>query len=138
VRSRLDAAAAYSNRGDVAVFGNGVATFGGNVRPPASDSEPPKTDASVDPSTQRSNAVVGIFTQRQLPGSGVTNKTGWISWAGTSFATPVVSGIAAWVWGANPDLTAAEVRQKVRDLTQAPAPDASMLSVPVLEAFQTH
>ena len=42
-----------------------------------------------------------------LPG----NVTGLLS--GTSMASPVVAGVAALVWGVNPDLTAAQVRQIV-------------------------
>jgi hypothetical protein len=30
-----------------------------------------------------------------------TNKTGWAWWAGTSFATPIISGLLAAAWGKN-------------------------------------
>jgi hypothetical protein len=137
VRSDLQQPATYSNRGDVVVFGNGVATFGGNVRPPGSDTKPPETDATVDPATQRTNAVVGIFSQPRLPITGATNDTGWAAWAGTSFATPVATAIAARIWEADPTLTPQQVIDKVRALAQ-PAPGADVLEAPVLQAFQAH
>nr|XP_002737217.1 PREDICTED: alkaline protease 1-like [Saccoglossus kowalevskii] len=36
-------------------------------------------------------------------------------WAGTSFSVPHVAGVAAIIWGNEPDLTAAEVRQRILD-----------------------
>ena len=47
----------------------------------------------------------GTDVLSDLPG----NVTGLLS--GTSMASPVVAGVAALVWGVNPDLTAAQVRQ---------------------------
>ena len=50
------------------------------------------------------------------PGGGITE-----SFGGTSSAAPVVSGVAAWILSVRPELTAAEVRDLLRD-TARPDP----------------
>jgi hypothetical protein len=74
--------ARYSNVGDERELGDHVATFGGN----ASDALEPE------------DGVIGIYSGEfpdQRP-----NETGWAFWSGTSFATAIVSGIAANLWAA--------------------------------------
>jgi hypothetical protein len=54
------------------------------------------------------DAVAGIVSAARLPVGGVrnpttatttpTNTTGWVYWVGTSFATPIVSALAAALW----------------------------------------
>jgi subtilisin family serine protease len=72
--------APYSNVGDERQLGDHVATFGGSV----SDGLEPE------------GGVMGIYAGR-LPDDR-PNETGWAWWSGTSFATAIVSGIAANFW----------------------------------------
>jgi subtilisin family serine protease len=126
-----DAAADYSNLGDerVPLLLNGVATFGGNATLPGglSGNGPAVTDDAP-------NAVKGIFSAKTLPLNGGPNSTGWVEWAGTSFATPIISAIAAHVWAEDLDGTGvldyAGVTNKVRGLH----PPGSVGAVPVVEA----
>src|SRR5262249_55911569 len=72
--------APYSNLGDERELGDHVATFGGSV----SDGLEPE------------DGVIGIYSGEfplRRP-----NETGWAYWSGTSFATAIVSGIAANLW----------------------------------------
>jgi Subtilase family len=87
--------APYSNLGDERALGDHVATFGGSIN----DREQPE------------DGVVGIYAG-DFP-DGARNETGWAYWSGTSFATGIVSGIAANIWAANPKLSAAEVLAEV-------------------------
>lgn len=44
------------------------------------------------------DAIKGIYWEPKLVITGVPNTSGWASWAGTSFATPIISAIAAVLW----------------------------------------
>jgi thermitase len=57
------------------------------------------------------------------PGVNVYSSTGgaYDSWSGTSMATPHVSGVAALVWSHEPQLTSAELKQRIL-LTARPLP----------------
>ena len=57
-------------------------------------------------------------------GAGNDNGTGSVS--GTSFATPIVSGIAALTWAANPDLSAGEVEDCLSSSTGTDFVNASL------------
>ncbi|GAC1314464.1 MAG: hypothetical protein NVSMB2_03950 [Chloroflexota bacterium] len=72
--------ASYSNMGDEMQLGDHVATFGG-VQANGPDTE---------------SAVIGIYSGEFSAGR--PNETGWATWSGTSFATAIVSGIAANYW----------------------------------------
>jgi hypothetical protein len=89
--------ASYSNVGDERRIGDHVATFGGER---GSGFEP------VD-------GVVGIYAgDFPTQGSGRAapeNATGWAHWSGTSFATALVTGIAANVWASKPGAHASEI-----------------------------
>jgi subtilisin family serine protease len=81
--------AAYSNRADIPATGNCVATYGGEgVR---------DDDATVVPPGDPRDGMVSVYTNVEVPtvDGAKTNMTGWVYWSGTSFATPVISGIAA-------------------------------------------
>ncbi len=68
---------------------------------------------------------------------------GWASEAGTSFAAPLVSGAAAWVWTTRPDLDASQLfevmRRSASDLGPPGRDDASgygLLNVPAALTYQ--
>lgn len=96
----------YSNRGDVPVMGNAVATVGGNA-----DHEHITFDAAGEP-----DAIKGIFCSDPLPLGAGPNQTGWAYWVGTSFATPIISGLAANLWAVNAGLDADGLIRKVVSL----------------------
>jgi hypothetical protein len=86
--------ASYSNRGELPSdpVRDAVATLGGNLAPDG-----------VSPM----GGVIGVYASKQfpsLPPSKVAepNETGWAEWSGTSFATPIMAGIASNFWAAYP------------------------------------
>jgi subtilisin family serine protease len=105
----------YSNLGDEAVVLDdyGVATYGGNASlPGGAGSGPPRIDTAADPV----DAIVGIFSAPTLPALSQApreNKTGWVYWAGTSFATPIVTAIAANLWLASPNLDHHQIHREL-------------------------
>jgi hypothetical protein len=113
----------YANLGDEAAFDdhNGIATFGGNASLPGGPgSGPPLIDTETDPV----DAVTGIFCSKQLPtlsGAPLDNDTGWVYWSGTSFATPIVSALAASLWRKNPGADHHQILQDVLALAVTPA-----------------
>jgi hypothetical protein len=135
--------AAYTNDGEeepplvlttgISQTPNGVAVWGGNatLKPscPFADEE-----ATIDLHAHPVDAVKGIFTSLRLPGTDTLNETGWAYWVGTSFATPVISGIAADIWAAYPDVMPDDVIQKIR--TTYASRDDSALHVPIVETYQ--
>jgi hypothetical protein len=72
---------------------HGIATFGGDVD--LEKGELPEIQGELP---HNPDAVRGIFSARRLPHGGVRNETGWVYWVGTSFATPIIAGIAAVLW----------------------------------------
>ncbi len=56
-------------------------------------------------------AAPGVLIQSTVPAA--LYETPYAAWSGTSMATPQVSGAAALVWGENPELTAAEVQDRL-------------------------
>ena len=128
IRRDLQTAADYSNRGELAAaaWPGDIASFGGNIVPAGAADQPGLTDPA--------DGVLGIFSADRLPG-GAPNTSGWVRWAGTSFATPIVTAIAARLWASKPTLDAMDVIAWVRSFAQHPHggadPDAP-LDVPVL------
>lgn len=128
-------AAIYSNRADLKPAANGIATFGGEAIRPASPFDPPETETGKN-QAGRENAIIGVYSRASLPG-GAENTTGWVQWAGTSFAAPIVSGLAARIWAQAPDQTADQVMARVRACAR-PNQAGGALDAPVLEAWQTY
>jgi hypothetical protein len=110
-------AAPYSNVGDERELGDHVATFGGNV-----------TDG-----LQPEDGVIGIYSG-EFP-FGRPNETGWAFWSGTSFATAIVSGIAANFWAHNPEIRAARVLAELHAEASAFGPYVSALRTPSIEVI---
>jgi hypothetical protein len=102
---------------------NGIATYGGNTAPSAAGSRS---------HIEGTDAIIGIFSSDPIPPSGSANQSGWAYWVGTSFATPIVSAVAANVWTAYPGLSATQVSDKVRGFRGPADPP----SAPILDAFQ--
>ena len=131
--------ASYSNRADIQPFGNGITTFGGDVVD-QSDKDVPRPPA--DASAGREDAVVGVYASETLP-DGVPNTTGWVRWAGTSFAAPTVTGVAARLWSVSGRLDPDDLMRKVLEFTKPvpggsrtnPDPDGA-LDAPLLDAWQ--
>jgi subtilisin family serine protease len=114
--------ASYANEGDAPAAINGVATFGGNARQVGTFVLIPDNTVSGHPSAPPTfpDAPIGLVTSQTVPeraGSAAPtdqpNETGWAAWAGSSFATPLVSGIAACLLSGDPTLTADQVIAKV-------------------------
>lgn len=94
----------YANR----IGPKGIAVFGGVVRPltlsEALDrfGDVPITPQMADARVVEPPYLVGRFSDSNVPVLGPaadpTNGTGFVGWAGTSFATPVISGLAARLW----------------------------------------
>jgi Subtilase family len=74
-------------------------------------------DGSVAPWSSRSRFVDLAAPGAQIPVATVDPATGGTGWApedGTSFATPIVSAAAAWIWTVRPTLDAGQVAQILR------------------------
>ncbi|HEX2514537.1 MAG TPA: S8 family serine peptidase, partial [Chloroflexota bacterium] len=129
-RSSFDPAP-FSNRGDVAIMGNGVAVFGGDARPAeGGDADDPWV--TVD-------GVVGAFSSPTLPLGGGPNRSGWAAWAGTSFATPIITGLAAGILSHEPELPPVRVIERVREyarLSEDPLDRDGPLDCPTILATQ--
>lgn len=97
-------------------------------------------DGSVAPWSSRSSFVDLAAPGAQIPVATVdpaTGATGWAPEDGTSFATPLVSAAAAWIWTVRPTLDAGQVAQILRSTATdigAPGRDPSsgygLLSLP--------
>jgi subtilisin family serine protease len=120
---------AFSNRGDERVLGNGVATFGGDARR-REPGEPPR----IEPADGHPDALVGIFSGEELPLGVGRNSTGWVYWSGTSFATPIITAVAANVWAAAPELSPREVIHSV--IQRYASPRNRDLDCPIIAAGQ--
>ncbi len=134
-------AAAYSNQANVDHWGSGIATFGGEQ--PNDDSEtlawylakPGKQPGPPD-------APHGLYLNPTYPplnadeaGNRGTNISGWAWWSGTSFATPIVSGLAAH-YILDGKRGQAVVKALLNDLAAAHARYEPRLQAPVLEVAE--
>ena len=86
--------AEYSNQSDEPLS-QGIATFGG-----ATVGNRPNRE------TNPTDGMLGIYSGR-FPGSGRRSSNGWARWAGTSFATPVISGALTMLRSAGRDFPTA-------------------------------
>ncbi len=120
-------AAAYSNYPAFQGKYNGIATYGGNIPKPI----PSRPDPSVVTRAIITDAVRGLYSANTFPALSaedqqlgrpnppVRNTNGWAYWSGTSFATPIISAVAALVLqklktdGVPPHLWPAEVQRAI-------------------------
>jgi len=95
----------------------GVATYGGEV-PSASPKNPPSNNPSMD----TSDMPRGIYSSVEYPPLSADppeqyyaapNDHAWAYWVGTSFATPIVSALAARILQQQPSLTGGGVHNAV-------------------------
>jgi subtilisin family serine protease len=117
----------FSNRGDRAVYGNGVAVFGGSRGPLAAGR-----------AAEEQDKIIGIFSAKNFPLNAGSNETGWAYWAGTSFATPVISAIAANLWATHSGTTIAQYGppQLIWDVRQYVSQAENSLEVWAIKAEQ--
>jgi len=127
----------YSNRGDVPPLVNGIAVWGGEARHNAASElgtipfpPTPFLPSSVD-------AIKGVFSAPSVQ-TPCDNETGWVYWSGTSFAAPIITGLAARLWSVDPTATPnALVRQIVDVLPVLPRTTGlDDLFTPIIEARQ--
>ena len=141
--NRHGSPASYSNKGDFVTLGNGVATFGGDA-PSATTVHPgglPLAAAGAGEAGGGSvEAMVGLFTAPVFPlssppNSPEANQSSWAYWAGTSFATPVISGIAACLWASDAGLPASQLIKAVRRYASGSVADLDCPSIPAYQTF---
>ena len=119
-------AATYSNRGEVKRGDAAdVATLGGEL---AADGVTPVS------------GMISVYTAPEFPpllppAPPAFNTNGWAEWSGTSFAAPIISGIAANLWASQSNLSAEQVRAELnaraRAGGRADVPDLNVPSIPV-------
>lgn len=146
----------FSNRGDEQSIGDGIATFGGDAShvPPGNATSPVLIDTSPGPGSI--DAVVGIFSAPQFPfntplpatGGGApasaaataaatrTNDTGWAYWSGTSFATPIISALAACVWSRTTTLGSRGVINTITAMAGGTTANHPTLGCPIIRVHQ--
>jgi hypothetical protein len=125
----------FANRGDIIDLVNGVAAFGGDAHRPGPRLMP-RIGGRLVP-------ITGVFSAETLPFDNLANKTGWVHWAGSSFAAPIVSALSARMWTTlpsgqqNPTGVMAGVRKLATPILP-PDPDrADQLDVDPILASQT-
>jgi hypothetical protein len=119
---RPEVPARYSNRGEAPTESvrDAVSTLGGGL---GSDGVSPIA------------GVIGVYSAEEFPPllppePPRLNATGWAEWSGTSFATPIMSGIAANLWTTAPARTAAQVLDEINKIAHAGRPNIAGLEVP--------
>ncbi|HLV97912.1 MAG TPA: S8/S53 family peptidase [Ktedonobacterales bacterium] len=137
--NRLGEAAAYSNQANLDHWGSGIATYGGEEPNDDSDTlawylgtsskQPGPPDAIHSLYLNPSYPPLNADDQRPEP----PNSSGWAWWSGTSFATGVVSGLAA-----HHILAGLHGQQVVQAILNglASAPYSARLQAPILEVVE--
>lgn len=124
---RPGVAARYSNRGEEppAPVRDGVATLGGDL---AADGLTPV------------GGVIGVYTAKHFPPLPPTappalNSNGWAEWSGTSFATPIMAGVAANLWMTDiddrADVVLKRINARARENHRPDVPDLGVPGIPV-------
>lgn len=97
--------AAYSNEGEIPANGNCVAAYGGQgeMVDRMVGATPEGKIAVVPPGADPRDGMVGVFCSHhfQTADGPQPNASGWAYWSGTSFATPLVSALAATILAQN-------------------------------------
>lgn len=119
---RPSQAATYSNRGeDPKADAADVSTLGGELAPDG-----------ISPVS----GMISVYTAEQFPpllppAPPAFNTNGWAEWSGTSFAAPIISGIAANLWATQPGMTAGQVLNEINARARAGGrPNVPGLNVP--------
>jgi hypothetical protein len=90
-------AAHYTNEDDFFPPDDGVGAYGGRIEGGA------VTDG-----------LYGLYvSDLELAGGHMGNTTGYAQWAGTSFAAPIATGVAADLWAKDPSLTPDEIIRRI-------------------------
>ena len=118
--NREGQASSFSNEAEEPPATFGIATLGGDARLVGGNYPGPNV-INTPLSGGKRDAVRGIISAIDVPFNPTTatvlgqgsNKTGWAYWSGTSFATPIISAIAADLWAANPGWTRLQVLQQL-------------------------
>lgn len=136
--------AAYSNHAD-SQKENSIATWGGQgqIDPHATARPGQALEAVVPPATDGDprDGVVGLYTRPTVGtadgrGPGDRNSTGWAYWSGTSFATPIISGIAANLLAKNPHATHDDVLRALHAMATPPGQTDPLLGCPYVPVRQ--
>ena len=97
--------AAYSNEGVIPATGNCVAAYGGQgeMVDRRVGATPEGKIAVVPPGADPRDGMVGVFCSNhfKIADGPQPNTCGWAYWSGTSFATPLVSALAATILAQN-------------------------------------
>jgi subtilisin family serine protease len=124
-QSEQDAINAAWNAGVLIVASAGN-SGNSNLQCPAAANHVIAVSATTNSDTLASFSSYGSFVDLAAPGVGIVNAIGtsntpgsfYASWSGTSFSSPIVSGVAGLVWSAKGTLTNAEVDQILRDTAE--------------------
>ncbi len=124
-QAEQDAITAAWNAGVLVVASAGNSASS-NLQCPAAANHVIAVSATTNSDTLASFSSYGSFVDLAAPGVGIVNAVGtsnvagsfYTSWSGTSFSSPVVSGVAGLVWSADTTLTNAEVEQILKDTAE--------------------
>jgi hypothetical protein len=122
--------AAYSNRADAGSMHVSVATYGGQGVV--------EGDCVVVPPGDPRDGVVGLYTRERVNACGDSppNVTGWAYWSGTSFATPIVSALAANTLAREPGLSPGEVGRRILAMAKPAGESDPNLGCPYIRVTQ--